>query len=166
MHTIEKCRVRDIQKVDNNIAPVHIRDEMQTGQAISFEAKFIVDASGRDTFLANKYKTKQKDKKHSSSAIFGHFDQATRLPGDKEGYISIFWFEHGWFWFIPLADGTTSVGAVCWPYYLHSRKKPLDDFLERNANNCVCGWKAERPGSCRGRGGRRSGGASRTFRAP
>lgn len=129
VHTIEKCRVRDVQIDDKNIAPVHVYAEMETGQAITFEAKFIVDASGRDTFLANKYKTKQKDKKHSSSAIFGHFHQATRLPGDKEGYISIFWFEHGWFWFIPLADGTTSVGAVCWPYYLHSRKKPLDDFL-------------------------------------
>ncbi|MBL8498111.1 MAG: tryptophan 7-halogenase [Nitrosomonas sp.] len=131
VHTLEKCRVRDIQIDDNTTAtaPVHIHAEMETGQAISFEARFIVDASGRDTFLANKYNTKQKNKKHRSSAIFGHFHQATRLPGDKEGYISIFWFEHGWFWFIPLADGTTSVGAVCWPYYLNSRKKPLDDFL-------------------------------------
>lgn len=129
VQTLENYRVRDIEMDDNHAAPIRIRAEMHTGQTKSFEAKFIVDASGRDTFLANKYKTKQKDKKHSSSAIFGHFAHATRLPGDKEGYISIFWFEHGWFWFIPLADGTTSVGAVCWPYYLHSRKKPLDDFL-------------------------------------
>lgn len=127
--TIEKCRVRDIRFDDNSTAPVLVRAEMATGEVINFEAKFVVDASGRDTFLANKYKTKQKDKKHSSAAIFGHFHQASRLPGDKEGYISIFWFEHGWFWFIPLADGTTSVGAVCWPYYLNSRKKPLEDFL-------------------------------------
>lgn len=127
--TIEKCRVRDIRFDDNPTAPVLVRAEMATGEVINFEAKFVVDASGRDTFLANKYKTKQKDKKHSSAAIFGHFHQASRLPGDKEGYISIFWFEHGWFWFIPLADGTTSVGAVCWPYYLNSRKKPLEDFL-------------------------------------
>jgi flavin-dependent dehydrogenase len=28
-----------------------------------------------------------------------------------------------------LADGTTSVGAVCWPYYLKSREKPLPEFL-------------------------------------
>lgn len=129
VHTIERCRVRDVQINDNNIAPVRVRAEMETGQAIFFEAKFIVDASGRDTFLANKYKTKQKNKKHRSAAIFGHFHHATRLQGDKEGYISIFWFEHGWFWFIPLIDGTTSVGAVCWPYYLNSRSKPLEDFL-------------------------------------
>ncbi len=41
----------------------------------------------------------------------------------------IFWFQHGWFWLIPLADGTTSVGAVCWPYYLKSRSKPLREFF-------------------------------------
>ncbi|MCB1936062.1 MAG: tryptophan 7-halogenase [Nitrosomonas sp.] len=129
VHTIENCRVRDIQFDDNGDSPVIIRAVTETGQTCFFEAKFLVDASGRDTFLANKYKTKQKDRKHSSSAIFGHFHDATRLQGEKEGYISIFWFEHGWFWFIPLADGTTSVGAVCWPYYLNSRKKPLEEFL-------------------------------------
>lgn len=129
VHTIEKCRVLDIQFDDHDSAPVHIHAETRAGQVLIFEAKFLVDASGRDTFLANKYKTKQKDKKHSSSAIYGHFHQATRLQGEKEGYISIFWFEHGWFWFIPLVDGTTSVGAVCWPYYLNSRRKPLEDFL-------------------------------------
>jgi 2-polyprenyl-6-methoxyphenol hydroxylase-like FAD-dependent oxidoreductase len=61
--------------------------------------------------------------------LFGHFRAARRLQGKKEGHISICWFEHGWFWFIPLADGTTSVGAVCWPYYLKSRAKPLKDFF-------------------------------------
>ena len=27
-------------------------------------------------------------------------------------------------------DGTTSVGAVCWPYYLKSRSKPLKEFFD------------------------------------
>jgi len=129
VQTIENCRVWDVQFDDKGVTPVCIRAETGNGKTQLFEAKFLVDASGRDTFLADKYKTKQKDKKHSSAAIFGHFHDATRLPDEKEGYISIFWFEHGWFWFIPLADGTTSVGAVCWPYYLHSRKKGLEAFF-------------------------------------
>jgi flavin-dependent dehydrogenase len=32
-------------------------------------------------------------------------------------------------WFIPLKDGTTSVGAVCWPYYLKTRKGDLTAFF-------------------------------------
>jgi flavin-dependent dehydrogenase len=95
----------------------------------TLRARFIVDASGRDTLLANQYDLKRRNPKHNSAAIFGHYRGAERLQGKLEGHISIFWFAHGWFWFIPLADGTTSVGAVCWPYYLKSREKPLTEFF-------------------------------------
>ena len=55
-------------------------------------------------------------------------------PGASEdprraGDISIFWFEHGWFWFIPLADGMTSVGVVVWPYYMKRRAKPVREYF-------------------------------------
>lgn len=99
------------------------------GAVFDWDARMVVDASGRDTFLANKFRIKQKYPRHASAAVFGHFIGAERLEGSREGDISIFWFEHGWLWFIPLADGTTSVGAVCWPYYLKSRSKPLPEFL-------------------------------------
>ncbi len=70
-------------------------------------------------------------RQHNSSALYGHFENAERLPGKLEGNITIFWFAHGWFWFIPLSDGATSVGAVCWPYYLKTRPKDrsVDDFF-------------------------------------
>ena len=90
VQTIENCRVRDVYFDDKGIAPVRIHANTENGQTQLFEAKFLVDASGRDTFLADKYKTKQKNKKHNSAAIFGHFNHATRLQGEKEGYISIF----------------------------------------------------------------------------
>jgi flavin-dependent dehydrogenase len=54
---------------------------------------------------------------------------ARHLAGKADGNISIFWFDHGWFWLIPLADGTTSVGAVCPPAYIKSRKTDLTDFF-------------------------------------
>jgi flavin-dependent dehydrogenase len=101
------------------------------GAAHRWHAAFLVDASGRDTFLASRFGIKRRNAKHNSAALFGHFTGARRLPGREEGNISMFWFEHGWCWFIPLKDGTTSVGAVCWPYYLKSRKTdPTTFFLE------------------------------------
>ncbi len=99
------------------------------GKSQKIRAKFVVDASGRDTFLSNHFDMKHRNKKHNSAAIFGHFSGATRLEGDVEGNISLFWFEHGWFWFIPLADGNTSVGATCWPYYMKTRKTDTTQFL-------------------------------------
>ena len=99
------------------------------GKASTLHADFVVDASGRDTFLSSRLKLKEKNAKHNSVAIFGHFTNAERQPGKREGDISIFWFDHGWIWFIPLSDQTTSVGAVCWPRYLASRDKSLKDFF-------------------------------------
>ena len=94
-----------------------------------YRAKFVVDATGRDTFLANRFKVKRRNPKHASAAIFGHFRNAVRDEGKSGGNIIIYWFDHGWFWFIPLKDGVTSVGAVVWPYYMKSRNKPVREFL-------------------------------------
>ncbi|MGH8699554.1 MAG: NAD(P)/FAD-dependent oxidoreductase [Burkholderiales bacterium] len=101
----------------------------ESGREGSWHTRFVVDASGRDTFLAGRFGIKRRNPKHNSAAIFGHFAGATRLPGRIEGNISLFWFDHGWFWFIPLADGATSIGAVCWPYYMRTRKTEPRQFL-------------------------------------
>ena len=123
---IEGCRVRDVAF---DAGGATIEASLADGTPRRWRARFVIDASGRDTFLANKLKAKQKNRRHNSAALFGHFTDAERLPGRLEGNITIFWFAHGWFWYIPLADGTTSVGAVCWPHYLQSRQKPLADFF-------------------------------------
>jgi flavin-dependent dehydrogenase len=133
---IEGCQVQDVVFLpDAQGAVVQARHD--DGRVESWQARFVLDASGRDTFLGNRLKAKHRNKKHNSTAIYAHFSGAQRNPGKNEGDISIFWFEHGWFWFIPLADGTTSLGAVTWPYYLKTRgKKPLDTFLNETIALC------------------------------
>lgn len=101
-----------------------------------WRAKYLVDASGRDTFLAGLMQVKQANRKHASAAIYGHYEGARRYAGEDEGNISIYWFDHGWFWFIPLQRGITSVGAVCWPYYLKTRSGSLDQFFDDTIRLC------------------------------
>ena len=121
----ESCRVSGVEFHDGGAA-VKVRRE---GEEQQWQTRFVVDASGRDTVLANQFGNKRRNPKHRSAAIFGHFAGATRLPGKAEGNITLFWFDHGWFWFIPLHDGATSVGAVCWPYYMNSRRTDPATFL-------------------------------------
>jgi flavin-dependent dehydrogenase len=123
---IEGCRVSRID-VDGEGGTVHAT--LDDGAPRRWRARFVIDASGRDTLLANQFGWKVRNEKHNSAAIFGHYTGAQRLEGRREGNISIFWFRHGWIWFIPLVDGTTSVGAVCWPHYLKTRDKPLPEFF-------------------------------------
>jgi flavin-dependent dehydrogenase len=124
--TLEGCRVNNVEFLSDGVS---VSASGEDGRERNWRARFLVDATGRDTFLANRFEIKRKNKKHNSSAIFGHFTGTQRLPGREEGHITIFWFDHGWFWFIPLADGTTSIGAVCWPYYMKSRTVPPEQFL-------------------------------------
>ncbi len=133
---IEGARVREVEIAGDTLPgsaptemPVRAQVQYEDGRVQSWQARFLVDASGRDTFLANRLQVKRRDPKHNSAAIFGHFSGAQRYAGEREGHISIYWFDHGWFWFIPLSDGATSVGAVVWPYYLKSRTVPVRDFL-------------------------------------
>jgi flavin-dependent dehydrogenase len=124
--TLEGAKAREIDFDDTGAT---VRAALDDGTSRAWRARFVVDASGRDTVLANKFRSKHKNPDHDSTALFGHFRNARRLEGRREGNISICWFEHGWFWFIPLADGTTSVGAVCWAYYLKARDKPLREYF-------------------------------------
>jgi flavin-dependent dehydrogenase len=99
---------------------VHARDA--DGNALAFRCRYLVDASGRDTFLGNKLKLKRKSDLHQSAAIFSHFTGVQRRPGEDAGNITIDRFEHGWYWLIPLRDGVMSIGAVCFPEYLKRRR--------------------------------------------
>lgn len=125
---IEGCKVTDVVFLPNDQGAV-IQAQHDDGRMQSWRARFVLDASGRDTFLGNRLKEKVRNEKHNSTAIFAHFTGVPRNAGKAEGNITIVWFDHGWFWIIPLADGRTSIGAVTWPYYLKTRKKPLEDFL-------------------------------------
>ena len=133
---IEGCQVQDVSFLPDAAGAV-IQARHDDGRVVSWHARFVLDASGRDTFLGNRLKAKHRNKEHNSTAIYAHFSGAQRHSGKNEGHITVFWFEHGWFWFIPLADGTTSVGAVTWPYYLKTHgKKPLEAFFHETIAMC------------------------------
>lgn len=126
---VEACCVENVRFLGAG-AGVEVQARHENGVVETVRGRFLLDASGRDTFLASRFKSKRRNEKHNSAALYAHFKGAQRNPGRTEGDISIFWFEHGWFWFIPLTDGVTSVGAVAWPYYFKTRKgKSLNDFL-------------------------------------
>ena len=99
------------------------------GNPLSVRAKYLVDASGRDTLLGNALKIKHKNSAHQSAAIFAHFRGVELRAGEDAGNISIYNFPYGWCWFIPLKDGVMSIGCVCWPEYLKQRRGRNEEFL-------------------------------------
>jgi flavin-dependent dehydrogenase len=82
------------------------------GEALSYAPRFVLDASGRDTFLARKMRSIRANKVHNTAALYGHFKGVVTRTGELAGYITVHLVEDGWFWFIPLPDNVMSVGFV------------------------------------------------------
>ena len=132
---IEGCKATGVDFLPDD--SVMVKSTLEDGHEVHWHARFLIDASGRDTFLANRFRIKQRSEKHNSAAVYGHFANVERKEGPTEGNITIFWFDHGWFWFIPLVDGVTSIGMVTWPYFMKTRgKRSLTQFLQDGIASC------------------------------
>jgi flavin-dependent dehydrogenase len=133
VETFERETVKQVQFSPDQVALESVSD---AGVATQWQCKYVIDATGRDTFLSSRLKTKQPHAKHNSAAMYAHYEGTNRYSGEDEGNISIYWFAHGWFWFIPQTHGITSIGAVVWPYYLKQRDVPLDEFFAQTIALC------------------------------
>jgi flavin-dependent dehydrogenase len=123
----EAHEVVAVEQVDSRRSNVEVR--VEGGGSYRITAQYVVDATGRDAFLSSKKHLRRKNAEHQSAAIFGHFRGAEYRPGEDAGNISIYRFDHGWVWMIPLPDGVMSIGAVCRPAYLKQRKGRTVEFL-------------------------------------
>jgi flavin-dependent dehydrogenase len=107
----ERTRVIDVAfAMDGSRA--HVSAIGPDGQAVSYAPRFVLDASGRDTFLARKLHSIKANKQNNTAALYGHFKGVETRTGALEGYITVHLVEDGWFWFIPLPDNVMSVGFV------------------------------------------------------
>ncbi len=118
------------------------------GAVQAFRPRFVIDASGRDTVLANGMGSKARNPHNNTAAIYGHFrgvapfgarekgapfgarEEGAPLGQEAEdGNITIHLFDEGWFWMIPLPDGVMSVGVVSSPDFFKRRRGEVRDFF-------------------------------------
>lgn len=93
--------------------------------------RYLVDASGRDTFLGQALGLKRKDTQHASAALFSHFRGVLHRAGEDGGNIAVHRFDHGWIWIIPLPGGVTSIGVVGAPDFMRLRRGDSEGLLMR-----------------------------------
>ena len=72
----------------------------------------LLDASGQSSFLASRMGWRFPYPMHRKVAAVSHFGNVWLPPGREAGNITIALTDGGWFWLIPFADDTVSVGAV------------------------------------------------------
>lgn len=135
-HTLENARIGEVAFDPDGVTATFADDARPP-----LRARFFVDATGRDTLLGRKFAIKERHPKHRSAAAFGHFENVPRREGRDAGNISIYWFDEGWIWMIPLSDGVVSVGVVAGPGYFKRHKDNRDAF---DAGIRACPPAAER----------------------
>src|SRR5579863_3540682 len=72
-----------VEQFESRRSIVEVRTE--DGQLHRITAQYVVDATGRDTFLSSKKRLRRKNPEHQSAAIFGHFRGAERRCGEDAG---------------------------------------------------------------------------------
>ena len=101
------------------------------GSMQKFRPRYVLDASGRDTFLASRTTKKTVNRYNNTAAVYAHYEGVERRQGDVEGYISIHLAEDGWFWLIPLTGGIMSVGFVGNQTVWKERQGSMADVLDQ-----------------------------------
>lgn len=89
------------------------RASHEGGEARTFEARFIVDASGHGTVVGSRLGMKVESESLKKISFFAHYADVRPDPdGRPSGDTVIVVVRDGWFWMIPLSDGSVSVGLV------------------------------------------------------
>lgn len=98
---------------------------------IEVSARFVVDASGQARVLGRKLAPVSWHDDLRNVAVWTYFQGADRLDGDEAGNILVENVPGGWFWAIPLHDGTMSVGYVTPTDEASSTALDLPDLFAR-----------------------------------
>lgn len=114
--------------------------KMTDGSLSRFSAKVIVDATGQNAILSNKFGWRVRDPKLKKAVLYSYFKGAHREPDLNGGATLVLRTapgSGGWFWYIPLENDITSVGLVADPGYLvKDRGRDLAKIFHEEVEKC------------------------------
>ncbi|MEX3106134.1 MULTISPECIES: tryptophan 7-halogenase [unclassified Streptomyces] len=128
-----RCTVTGVVEDDTRVTGVRFLDENRVEHTV--RARYVVDASG-NTSRTHRHVggTRTYSDFFRNLALFGYFEGGKRLPEPNSGNVFTVAFTNGWFWYIPLSDTLTSVGAVVRPELApriqENRQEALTGFIQ------------------------------------
>jgi flavin-dependent dehydrogenase len=116
-----------VRVVSDGTRAVGVEARDAEGRPHVLDARFVVDATGRDALVARAGGAAvDRIPGLDRTALFTQVRGAWRDQGEREGDIQVVVFgegeQRGWFWMIPFADERTSVGAVVSGAWLRDRR--------------------------------------------
>ncbi len=105
----QECRAKAVELSAGGVL-VTFEDAAGEGRA---QARFLVDASGRDGFLAKRLELRQVDPELRQVGLHAWYEDVVPPPPERSGDARLISIDGGgWAWMIPLGGRLTSVGVV------------------------------------------------------
>jgi geranylgeranyl reductase family protein len=128
-NVMEEVQVKDVN-LDGIDGIVTVKGINSNQEELTFEAKFLVDASGQNTFLAKKLGVKKSYEDLDRVATWSHWTNNNFDIHLKEGVIKIIYLggeKKGWLWVIPVSKDQLSIGVVLNNSYVKAQKQKFKD---------------------------------------
>jgi flavin-dependent dehydrogenase len=132
----EGVRVVDVLMDGDRAVGVTIQTD--GGQRRDVPAKVVVDASGQNGLLQNRFRLRVWDPVLNKGAIWTYWKGAYRDTGKDEGATIVIQTpnKQGWFWYIPLHDDRVSVGVVAPFDYLFKGRGEREQTYREEVERC------------------------------
>ena len=124
----EQMRVRDVD-LDSADGRVKVRAVGSNGEEKRYDAKFLIDASGRSAFIASRMAWRKPVEGLDRTALWTHWTGINATSGLEEGISLIVYLggeKKGWIWIFPLETNRFTVGVVLNNSYVRAQKARLD----------------------------------------
>ena len=94
-------------------------------------AKYLIDASGRNSVIGNKFKLKKSYQHLQKLSLFAHYEGVERESGIDGTLTRMVRTLDSWFWVIPLENDRTSIGVVLDSADFKKSGLSAENFFER-----------------------------------
>jgi hypothetical protein len=127
----EQTRVQNVN-LNGSDGCVEVEATGPDGQQQIYRSKFLVDASGRSSFIATKKGWRKPHQGLQRTALWTHWHGVKQMMGGLEEGLSIIIYlggeeKKGWMWVFPLDVDKVTIGVVADTAFLHQEKRKLEN---------------------------------------
>jgi flavin-dependent dehydrogenase len=136
---IEETTVKNVI-LDKSDGIVEVQTTAKNGEEKIFFSKFIIDASGQNTFLGRKLGVKKSFKDLDRIALWSHWSKSEFDIPLQQGVIKIVYLggdKKGWIWVIPISSDNLSIGVVVNNSFVKDEKEKLAKSGNSNWKNDI-----------------------------
>jgi len=119
-----------VEKIDFSDDAATLAISRKNGTPEEIRARYVIDASGRNSILSAKFKLKKNYQHLQKVSVFAHYDGMSRAAGRDGTLTRMVRAIDRWFWVIPLTATRTSVGVVLDGDVFKKSGLSAEDFLQ------------------------------------